>query len=116
MTTPGTKAELFRMMAHEENVSLLTTFDRDSARLFPDLANKTAPPEKARVLSAFGSFRARRQRPLRRKADPGRSGDPVAAEADVAARDRLTRCFYDVLCEPVNAVTTPSPTNTEPET
>jgi hypothetical protein len=53
--------ELFRTMAPEENVTLLTSFDRDSSKLFPDLAAKVAPPEKGRVLAAFGSF-ARRVR------------------------------------------------------
>lgn len=45
--------DLFRMMTPEANVTLLTSFDRDSERLFSDLAKKTAPPEKARVLAAF---------------------------------------------------------------
>ncbi len=46
---------LFRTLAPEANVTLLTAFDRDTAKLFPDLDGKVAPPEKARVISAFAT-------------------------------------------------------------
>lgn len=39
--------EVFRMIAPESNVALLTRFDRDTARLFPHLAGKERPPSKA---------------------------------------------------------------------
>lgn len=38
--------EVFRMIAPESNVALLTRFDRDTARLFPHLAGKERPPSK----------------------------------------------------------------------
>lgn len=48
--------ELFRTMGPAANVTLMTSFDRDSAKLFPDLVDKVAPPQKERVLSAFGEL------------------------------------------------------------
>lgn len=53
--------ELFRTMAPASNVTLLTSFDRDSAKLFPHLVDKATPPQRATVLSAFGDA-ARRVR------------------------------------------------------
>jgi hypothetical protein len=44
--------ELFRMLAPEENTHLLTELDRDTERLFPDLAGKTFPPTRDHVLAA----------------------------------------------------------------
>lgn len=51
--------ELFRMLAPEENVSLLTTFDRDTSRAFPDLGAKVVAPEKRQVLARFADVARR---------------------------------------------------------
>lgn len=45
--------EVFRMIAPESNVALLTRFDRDTARLFPRLAGKERPPSKAALQAAL---------------------------------------------------------------
>ncbi|APR85937.1 Hypothetical protein A7982_11286 [Minicystis rosea] len=42
-------AEVFRMLAPEANVHLLTELDRDSALLFPHLKGKLKPPTRAEV-------------------------------------------------------------------
>ena len=44
--------EMFRMLAPESNVRLLTTFDADSEKLFPDLVSKAHPPTRAAVMAA----------------------------------------------------------------
>lgn len=41
--------ELFRMFAPESNVALLTAFDADTQKLFPDLASKAQPPSGGNV-------------------------------------------------------------------
>ena len=75
-----------------------------------------------RLRPAGCGIRPRRQRALRRQAHARCDGDHAAAEAGAAARDRLTRVRSGTrtsrLCDvsPVSAVTTPSPTKTEPET
>ena len=44
--------EMFRMVAPEANVRLLTTFDADTEKLFPDLVSKAHPPTRAAVKAA----------------------------------------------------------------
>jgi hypothetical protein len=44
---------LFSNLAPHADVTLLTTFDRDSAKLFPDLAAKATPPTVSNVRTAF---------------------------------------------------------------
>jgi hypothetical protein len=44
--------ELFQMIAGAGRARLLTSFDRDSARLFPSLVGRAAPPDRAHVTSA----------------------------------------------------------------
>ncbi len=44
--------EMFSMIAPEANVRLLTTFDTDSAKLFPDLVSKARPPTRAGITAA----------------------------------------------------------------
>lgn len=51
--------ELFTNLAPKADVTLLTTFDRDSAKLFPDLVTKAAPPNVAGVKSAFAALAKR---------------------------------------------------------
>lgn len=43
--------ELFRMFAPDDAVSLLTSFDHDSERLFPDLAGKVKRPQRGHVFA-----------------------------------------------------------------
>ena len=51
--------DVFRMIAPESNVALLTKFDRDTERLFPHLAGKERPPSKAHVQSAARDLAAK---------------------------------------------------------
>ena len=44
--------ELFSTLAPAENITLLTEFDRDSARLFPALVGAARPPSRANVAAA----------------------------------------------------------------
>ena len=74
-----------------------------------------------RLHPAGRGIRPRRQRALRRQAHARCDGDHAAAEADAAARDRLSASAtptQDARCDvsPVSAVITPSPTKTDPET
>ena len=46
---------LFSNLAPRADVTLLTTFDRDSAKLFPDLVSRATPPSLANVRTAFTS-------------------------------------------------------------
>jgi len=61
--------EMFRMVAPESNLVLLSAFDRDTAKLFPALVEKTAAPSKAHVTDAA--------RALRAKVDLAKSKGPV---------------------------------------
>jgi hypothetical protein len=49
-------AEVFRMLAPEGNVHLLTELDRDSALLFPHLRGKLRSPTRAEVAAAAASI------------------------------------------------------------
>lgn len=44
--------EVFRTLAPEDGAALLTRFDRDTERLFPNLKEKTKPPTRANVRAA----------------------------------------------------------------
>jgi len=50
--------EMFRMIAPEANVRLLTAFDADTEKLFPDLVSKTRPPTRAGVTAAAAELAA----------------------------------------------------------
>ncbi|MFT3767916.1 MAG: hypothetical protein QM820_20900 [Minicystis sp.] len=49
-------AEVFRMLAPETNVHLLTELDRDSALLFPHLRGKLRPPTRAEVTATTATI------------------------------------------------------------
>lgn len=51
--------ELFAHLTPRSDVTLLTTFDRDSAKLFPDLVSKAAAPTVAGVRAAFAAIARR---------------------------------------------------------
>jgi hypothetical protein len=51
--------ELFANLAPHAEVTLLTTFDRDSARLFPDLVAKASAPTVSGVRSGFAAMAKR---------------------------------------------------------
>lgn len=51
--------ELFSHLAPRADVTLLTTFDRDSAKLFPDLVSKATVPSVAGVRAAFAAIAKR---------------------------------------------------------
>jgi hypothetical protein len=51
--------EVFRMLAGPDDVELLTDFDRDSARLFPELVGLTREPTRAAVDAATERVAAR---------------------------------------------------------
>lgn len=48
--------EVLRTITPEANVALLTTFDRDTERLFPELVKKTRPATKANLQVAANAF------------------------------------------------------------
>ncbi len=45
--------ELFKLIANEDDVTLLTELDRDTAKLFPQLGPKTVPPTKQNLNAAI---------------------------------------------------------------
>jgi hypothetical protein len=53
--------EMFRMLAPESNVALLTTFDADTQKLFPDLVGKVRPPTTGNVRAAAKALAERIQ-------------------------------------------------------
>lgn len=62
-------AEVFRMLAPEANVKLLTELDRDSAQLFPHLKGKLEPPTKAKVAAAASAIATASAEALRQGAE-----------------------------------------------
>ena len=76
--------ELFRMVAAERDVRLLTTFDGDSEKLYPKLATIARPPTKRALLAETADVE-------RRMREAARSGAPIefyfvyAGHGDVGA-------------------------------
>ncbi len=51
--------DVFRLLAPEANVRVLTELDKDTARLFPEVQQKAEPPTRARLTQAFDEIAAR---------------------------------------------------------
>lgn len=73
---------VFSTLAGEENTFLLTDFDRDTARLFPDLVTRVRSPTRVQLESAIGQVAARAQG-LKREGTPVRFYFVFAGHGDV---------------------------------